>query len=106
MTSSIEHRLPQLRGLAGDSLADFDAAPLGEFRRIADLEAEAQLLRLLVEQQNREDLVVDDLADNFGDAAHGRIQIKRGRQHIGHVEQQRLDRQAIRFGKNRTHSFV
>ena len=98
-----QNRLSQLGCLSRDSLADLDPAALGKFRRISHLKAEPQFLGFFVEQKNRKNLVVDDFADDLGDPAHGRIQVERRGQHVRHVEQQRLDRQAIRFGKDRTH---
>src|ERR1700689_1214515 len=98
-----QNRLPQLRCLPGDSFANLDAAALGKFRRISDLKAKTEFLRLFVEQKNGEDFVIDDLADHLGDPAHSRIQIERSREDVGDVQQQRLDRQAIRLGKDRTH---
>ena len=98
-----QNRLPGLCRLPCYPLANLDSAPLGKFRWIADLKAETQFLGLFVEQKNCEDLIVDHFADDFGDAAHSRIQIKRSGQHVGNIEQQRLDWQAIRFGNDRTH---
>src|SRR6266576_5089688 len=98
-----QHGLTRLRGDASDALADFDPAAFSEFGRIADLKAEAHLLRLFVQQKNGENFVINDLADDFCYTAQGGVQIERRRQHVGYVEQQRLDRQAIRLGDDRTH---
>ena len=52
--------LAALHGLSGDALPDLDDDTLGDLGRMSDLKANAQLLRLFVEQQNGKDFVVDD----------------------------------------------
>src|SRR5579864_6073202 len=98
-----QDRLAELRRLPDYSLAHFDPAAFGKFRRIPDLKAKPQFLCFFVEKQNSENFVIDDFADDLGDAAHSRIQIERRGQCIGDVEQQRLDRQSIRLGNDGTH---
>jgi len=52
------------------------------------MEADVQLLKRLVEQQNRENLVVDDLTDQFRHAPQRGFQVERGVDHVGHFQQQ------------------
>ncbi len=55
-----QHGFALLHRSSGYSLADLDADALGDLRRMTNLEANAQLLGLLVQQQDGEDFVVDD----------------------------------------------
>ena len=48
-----------------------------KFGKTLDLEL-AQFLGALVQQQNGEDLVIDDSADELGNAAARRVQVERG----------------------------
>src|ERR1051326_5001300 len=81
-----QNGLAQLSSKPGNAFTDFDASAVSEFLRIADLKAESQVLRLLIEQQDGENFVVDDLADDFGDATDGRVQVERRGQDVGNVE--------------------
>ena len=82
-----QHGFAALHGLPGDALADLDADALGDLRRMADLEADAQLLRLLVQQQDGEDLVVDEPLQHLGHALQQRVQVERGVDRVGHLKQ-------------------
>ena len=75
----------------GYALPDLDAGAVCILARIADLEAEAQLLRALVQQKDGEDFVIDDLANQFGDPAQGRVEVERGVDHVGDFEEQGID---------------
>ena len=98
-------RLPRLSRAAGNPLAYFYPNALGYFGRVSDLEAHIQFLPLLVEQENGEDFVVDDLADEFGDATESSFEIERSVNDVGHLEQKRLrlGRAARRCGRCRFH---
>ena len=82
-----QHGLAAQHGLAGDALADLDADALGDFGRMPHLEADAQLLRLFVEQQDGEDFVVDEALQHLGYALQQRVQVQRGIHRIGDFEQ-------------------
>src|ERR1700756_2415951 len=99
-----QNRLPQLRSPPRHSLADLDPHALRIFPRISRLKAEPQLLRFLVQQQDRKNFVVDDLAYQFRDPAQGGIKVERGIDHVGHFQQQRLNFQlALRLGCSGMH---
>ena len=83
-------RLARLGGAPGDALTNLHANALGDFGRIADLKTDVEFLALFIEQENGEDLVVDDLANKFGDAAQGGLQVERGVDDVGHFEQKRF----------------
>ena len=53
---------------------------------MADGEAKAEFLRLFVQQQDGENLVVDDTTNQFGNAPQEGVEIKRGVDHIGHFQ--------------------
>ena len=76
-----------LHRLSGHALADLDANSLGDLRRMSHLKADAKLLRLLVQQQNRKDLVVDEALQHLRDALQQRVQVQRGVDRIGHLEE-------------------
>ncbi len=82
-----QHGFAPLHGLPGDALPDLDADALGDFRRMSNLEADAQLLRLLVQQQDGEDLVIDDPLQHLCHALQQRVQIERGVDRIGNFQQ-------------------
>ena len=52
-----------------------------------DLEADTQFLRLVVEQQDGEDFVVDEALQHLGHALQQGVQVQRGIDRIGHLEQ-------------------
>src|SRR5207302_8263498 len=84
--------------------AHLHPSPFGKFRRIANLKPEAHFLRLLVEQQDGKNFVVDDLADDFSNPAQRGVEVQRRSEHVGDIEQQRLGRGWVRFGNHRTHA--
>ena len=86
-----QHRFTALRRDARHPFAHFDAQPLRHFRRITHLKPEAQFLRLLVEQQDGENLVINDFAHQFRHPPQRSVQIERGVDHVSHFQQQRLD---------------
>jgi len=61
------HRLARGRGGSGEALAQMDDQALHDFFAVADGVADPQLLELLAIKKNGEQLVGDDLADDFGD---------------------------------------
>src|SRR3954462_1898902 len=67
-----------------------------------DAEAEIQLLRFFIEQQNTENLVIDDFADEFRYPAQRGVEIKRGVDHVGDFQQQGIDSR-LRFSLNGGH---
>ena len=80
-----------LRRKPGHAFADLDLHPFGDFAGVSHLETNAQILCFLVDQQNGENLVVDDLADEFGYAPQRGIEVESGVDHVRHLEQQGLD---------------
>ena len=84
--------MAQLRRASGYAFAHFDP-PFGKVRWIAHLKTEAEFLGFFVEQKNREYLVIDYSAHHGRDPAQSRVQIERRGQYVGHVQQQRLNRQ-------------
>jgi len=69
-------------GLAGDASAQLDAHAL-DFGGVADLEAHAELFGAVVEEEDGEDLVVDDGADEVGDAVHQGVEVEGGVEGVG-----------------------
>ena len=99
-----QNRLPRLGRPTRDPVSYFDPRPLGVLPRIANLKTEAQLLGAFVEQKNGKDLVVDDLAHQFGNPAQGRVQVERSVDHVGHLQQQRLNLELeVRIGCDGIH---
>ena len=82
-----EDRLALQRGLPDDAAAQLDADAL-DVRRVAGLEAHPQLVGAIVDQENGEDAVVDDGADEVGDAVQQRVQIERGVEGIGEADEE------------------
>ena len=86
--------LARLRDLADDAFAHLDLQPfcLGA---VPDLEAHAQVVGAVVEQQNGEDAVVDHRAHQAGGAVQQRLQVEGGVERVGEAQQefalQRLD---------------
>src|SRR5947209_13001967 len=85
-----QKRLTKLNGLPSHSFAYFDSRAFSELLRVSHLKAEAQFLSLLVEEKNGENFIVNDSADDFGDAARRGIQVERRRHDIGDLQQQRI----------------
>ena len=56
-------------------------------RSVADLEAHAQLVSAVVEQENGEDAVMDDGAHQLGGAVQQGLQIERGVERVGQLHQ-------------------
>ena len=79
-----EERLTLEGGLADDAFTELDAHPL-DLSRVADLEAHAQVLRTVVDEEDGEDFVVDDGADEVGDAVHEGVEVKCGVESVGEV---------------------
>ncbi len=75
-------------------------AAIGKFGRVSDLKAEAQFLRLFIQQQNRKNFVINNFADDFSDPAKGRVQVERCCQHVGDFEEKRLERKKVWFGND------
>ncbi len=50
---------------------------------VADLEAHAEVLGTVVEEEDGEDSVVDDGADEVGDAVHQGVEVERGVEGVG-----------------------
>ena len=99
-----QHRLAQLRGLAGYAVAHLDVNPLGHIRRMSHLETDAQLLRLLVQQQDGEHLVIDDPLQHLGYALQQRVEVERGVDRIGNFQQVVVEAvRDQRIGSCRTH---
>ncbi len=69
-------------GLAYDAPADLEAGAL-DLGGVADLEAHPELLGAVVDQQDREDAVVDDGADEVGHPVHQGVEVERGVEGVG-----------------------
>ena len=72
------------RGLAGDAPAEFDAHAF-DLAGVADLEAHAKVGGALVDQEDREDLVVNDRSDEVGDAVHQGVEVEGAVEGVGEV---------------------
>src|SRR5690242_21610142 len=57
---------------------------------MANLKADAQLLRLLVEQQDGEYFVVNDATYQLGYALERGLEVERGIDRVGHFQQERF----------------
>ena len=64
-------------GLTDDALAHLDPGAL-DLGGVTDLEAHPELLGPVVEEEDGEDSVVDDGADEVGDAVHQGVEVERG----------------------------
>ena len=67
-----------LHRLSRDALPDLDADALGDLGRMPDLEADAKLLLLVVQQQDGEDLVVDKALQHLCHTLQQGVQVQRG----------------------------
>ena len=54
------------------------------------MEADSQLLCLLIDQQDGENFIIDDLAHQFSHTSQGGVQVEGGVDYICYFEQQRL----------------
>ena len=88
-----------LYGTAGHTFADFNANPLRYFRKVADLEAEAQLLGTLIQQKNGENFVVNDPLHHLSHTLQQRVKIKRGVEHVRNFNQKRLNINVMRLSR-------
>ena len=82
----------RLHGAPGDPLPNLNADALGDLGRMADLKAHAQLLRLLVQQQDGEDFVVDEALEHLGYALQQSVQVERGVDRVGDLQQVAVER--------------
>ena len=71
-------------GLAHDAAADLDAHALS-LGGVAYLEAHAEVLGAVVDEEDGEDAVVDDGADEVGDAVHEGIEVEGGVEGVGEL---------------------
>ena len=69
-------------GLADDAVTDFDARAL-YLGGVTDLEAHPELVGAVVEEKDGEDAVVDDGADEVGDAVHESVEVEGGVEGVG-----------------------
>ena len=74
-------------GLAGDAAAELDADAL-DFGGVAGLEAHPELVGAVVDEEDGEDAVVDDGADEVGDAMHEGVEVKGGVEGVGKAEEE------------------
>ncbi len=100
-----EHGFTALGGAANHAFAHFDAQ-LFHVGRVADLEAHAQVLRLLVEQHDAEDFVVYGAAHEFGDAFEQRGEVERGVDRVDDLEQEgfQIERRSAWFRSSAVHA--
>ena len=90
--------LAALRHLAHNALPHADAHPL-DLRLVPDLEAHAQIVGAVVDQQNGEDAVVDDRTDQGCGVFKKRLEVERGVQRVGQADQEfRLQRIDVHLG--------
>src|SRR5215469_16460687 len=80
-----------LYSLTSNALSDLDADALGDFGRMAHLEAYAQLLCLFVEQQDGKNFVIDEALRHLRDTLQQRVQIKSGVHRIGNFQKVVVD---------------
>ena len=74
-------------GLAGDAAAELDADAL-DVVGVAGLEAHPELLGAVVEQEDGEDAVIDDGANEIGDAMHEGVEVEGGVERVGEAEEE------------------
>ena len=79
-----EERFALERCLADDAVAEFDAHAL-DLSGVADLEAHAKIFGAIVDEEDGEDFVVDDGADEIGDAVHEGVEIEGGVEGVGEL---------------------
>jgi len=98
-TSSTRMASPPLCGQPGHTLANLDPDPLGDFARISHLEADSQVLCLLIHQQDGE-RSRSSMTLRAPVSATRRSVVSRSRvvlDDVRHLEQQGLDLQAVRI---------
>src|SRR5215472_1217426 len=83
---------------ARHAFAHLDPDSFGDFRRMADLKAEAQLLCALIQQQDGEDFVVDDPLYDLGYPLQQRVQVERRVEDVRDFNQKRFDIHTLRLG--------
>ena len=81
-----QHRLAALHRLPGNALPNLDADALRHLGRMADLETNAQLLRLLVQQQDGKNFVIDDPLQHLCHPLQQSVQIQRAVYRVGHLQ--------------------
>ena len=91
-TSFTSTGFARLHCLSGHALSDLDANALGHLRRMSHLKTDAQLLRLLVQQQDGEDFVVDEALQHLGHALQQRVEVERGVDRVGDLQQIGVER--------------
>jgi hypothetical protein len=82
-----EHGFALKGGLAGDAAAELDADAL-DFGGVAGLEAHPELVGAVVDEKDGEDAVVDDGADEVGDAVHEGVEVEGGVESVGEAEEE------------------
>ncbi len=96
-----QDRLALQRGLADDAAAELDAHAL-DLGGVAGLEAHPELVGAVVDEQDGEDAVVDDGADEVGDAMHQGVEVERGVERVGEAEEEvELQRLEADVGRGR-----
>ena len=99
-----QHGLTCERDLADDAFAERKAHAFG-FGRVADLEAHAEVLRAVVEQEDGKDAVGNDGANELGGAIEEGLQVERGVERVGDLGEVtrgrwfRRGRSADRYGR-------
>jgi hypothetical protein len=91
-----------LRGAAHNRLAHLNSQPAHRLLRVAGAESNAKLLRLFVEQQYGENLVVDGALHHRRNTHHELVEVERGIDLLADIEEQR--QQLRRFEQPR-HGF-
>ena len=86
-----QHRLAALHGLSGNALPNLNADAFRHLGRMADLETDAQLLRLLVQQQDGKNFVIDDPLQHLCHALQQSVQIQRPVYRVRHLQQVTID---------------
>ncbi len=70
------------RGLTDDAAADLDAHAF-DLGGVAGLEAHPELVGAVVDEEDGEDAIVDDGADEVGDAVHQGVEVEGGVEGVG-----------------------
>ncbi len=86
-----QHRLAGLHRASGDALPDLDADALRHLGRMSHLKPHPQLLRFLVQQQDGKDFVIDKALQHLRYALQQCVQVKRGVDRIGDLQQVAVD---------------